>query len=408
MSRHGRVGGLRFPVAFAALTVSCWIGLLTSADGWWWSWRMAVDNAVGSVTIFGPVLAGLAASTYAGLRQGALADLTVGSVRPVRGWFGPAVRLWAAAVLALLGVLIVITVRARFLDVPTPPRQFVIVPLGILVLAVHTMIGMVLGLRVSPRAAPVLAAFVSFGLFLLAVSHLAPPSFVTGGVTGAMFGAQYRIGSVVVLCLFAVGSALVLVPWSGWTSRPVRVRWVASGAAAAALIGLAQVSWPDVESRLETAQIRYRCGSADPEVCFPEDRMSDDFEQVSDQLRRLSQPLVDAGAVMPARWVMRVYPDSFDPAAGDLSYSNDLRGLPDDDDLVQTLMRPALCTQYAPGMEPQHVFDGRVGILYWVRFHNGFGGVKDRPWFHSADGRAWVKKTYGQLRRCDLDAVYRP
>lgn len=180
MTRGGRVGGLSFGCAVLILAGGTALAMFTAPEGWLGSWRQAIDNGVGTVSITGPLASGLVAGSYSSLRGTTLADLVLVSARRWRGWFGLAVRIWAAAVVALLVLLVVLTVRARFLDVPTPPRQFLIVPLGVLVLGVHALIGLAIGLRAPPRVAAVLAAVTSFGFFVLSNSHLAPPSFNTG------------------------------------------------------------------------------------------------------------------------------------------------------------------------------------------------------------------------------------
>lgn len=400
-----RIGGLGWPVLLILFQAATWFSLFTSETSWLRSWRQAVDNAVGTIVIVGPLLAGLVAGTYAALRGSALGDLLVASAHPVRSWFAPAVRLWSVAVLSLVLAVGALSVRSAFYGVPMPSRQLVILMLGVIVLGVHGLVGVAIGLRGPPRAAPVLAAFISYGLFLLAGNHLAPPSFETGGVTGTMYGEQYRPGSVAALCVFGVLSGIVLLPWVG-AARPGRWAWAISAAAVVATIGLAQVTWPDTERRLEAAEIGYACGRDSPQVCVVDERPGDDLPRISWRLRELSAPLSSIGVDLPDRWRQDLFGHPKDRGSGRLIIGDrEIR----DQDLVRSLVEPAGCPQYPDGNEPAELFGARVQILNWLVFRNELDTRSTfPPWFSSTKSEAWVRDTYAQLKSCDLDAVRRP
>lgn len=410
MSRRGSIGGLSFLRAFVVLQAGTWFAMSTSPDGWQTSWRQAVDNGVGTVEIIGPLLAGLVAGTYAALGRTSFADLVLSSERPRRGWFGPAAGFLVAAVLSLLVLLVVVTLLGWRHGVPLTTRAFVIVPVGLLVLVCHALLGMVIGVRASPRVAAVLAAFFSFGLFLLAVNHLAPPSFVTGGVTGPMYGEQYRLGSILLLCGFAVASAVAVLPWVTGSRQLWRRRATVSGVAGLALVALAQQSWPDLESRLESAAVSYQCGGSAPVICMVRDRPNGDLVETSRRMGAFADPLGRAGAVLPERWQQDVNNRPVD-GAGRLSLSvpTELGERPTDQELVRSLTMPAGCPAFADSTEPEQSFYARNLLTTWIGFRNGLGDTrKARPWFSSAASERWVRTTYSQLRRCDLDAVHRP
>lgn len=411
MRRRGRVGGLTFLPALLVLLIGSGIAMATSGTSWLGSWRQAVDNAMGTVVITGPLLSGLVAGTYSSLRRTALADLVASSGRPVRGWYGPAIRLWVAAVVSLGLVVTVVTVRASFLDVPVPPRQLVIVLPTVVTLAVHALIGIVIGLHVGPRVSAVLAAFISFGLFLLATNHLAPPCFMTGGVTGSMFGEQYRLSSVVALCSFAALSAAALAPWTLGTSRGFRSRWAVSLAAGTAFLALAQVAWPDLETRLEPTAISYRCAGSGPEVCVVSERAADDVGAVARRMRALASPLLAIGSPIPGRWTHGLYGQPAEAGSGVLILSSESEsgGTVTDAELVRSLVEPAQCPQYPNGDEPGPVFGARVQILNWLVARSGLDPRSQfPPWIFSSESDRWVRTTYAQLRRCDLDEIRPP
>lgn len=410
MSRRGSIGGLSFFRAFLVLQVGTWFAMFTSADGWQTSWRQAVDNGVGTVEITGPLLAGLVAGTYAALRRTSFADLVLSSQRPRRGWFGPAARFVAAAALSLLVLLVVVTVLGWRHGVPLTPRAFVIVPVGLLVLVFHALLGLAIGVRAGPRVAAVLAAFVSFGLFLLAVNHLAPPSFVTGGVTGPMYGEQYRLGSVLLLCGFAVASVVAVSPWVTGSGQHWRRRAAVSGVAGIALVALAQLPCPDLESRLEPSTVTYQCGGSAPVICMVRDRPNGDLEDISRRLGDFAEPLRRVRAVLPETWRQDVHSQ---PVGGtgrlSLSVPAELGGRPTDQELVRSLTMPTGCPAFSDGTEPEQSFYARNLLTTWIGFRNGLGETrKARPWFSSAASETWVRTTYAQLRRCELDAVHRP
>ncbi|MCX6396795.1 MAG: hypothetical protein NTV23_09945 [Propionibacteriales bacterium] len=407
----GRVGGLSFGWVVVILQVGTWFAISTAEPGWLGSWRQAIDNAVGTVSITGPLLAGLVAGSYASLRGTSLADLVQVSARPWRGWFGPALRLWAASVIGLVTLLAALTVRAQLLEVPTPPRQFLVVPLGLLVLGVHALVGLVLGLRASPRVAPVLAAGTSFGLFLLANSHLAPPSFITGGVTGSMYGEQYRLGSVLVLCVFAVASGAVLAPWAGCSKAFPWVRWMVTAASVAVIIGLAQKAWPDVESRLEAGPISFRCEQGTVEICVVRERPSKDLHELAARLETLAAPLRGLGLAVPTRWKYLLVGHRVDPGWGVLILEGRgaRGGRVDDADLLRSLARPASCPEVPAEDEPPSVYVSRALVAGWLAQQNGMRAmVTFRPGYPAKKAEAWIRTTYDQLRRCDLDAIRRP
>lgn len=412
MRRTPRVGGLSLLVAFVVLQFGTWFAMTTAEISWVGSWPQAIDNAVGTVVLVGPLLAGLVAVAYASLRKSSLGDLVVSSARPVRGWADPALRLWLAAVASLVLAIVLLTVRAFFLDVPTPARQFMIVPVGILVLTVHALIGVVVGLHVPPRAAALVAAIASFGLFILATDHLAPPSFITGGVTGSMFGEQYRLGSIAALCVFAALSFVAIVPWAvPRTSRRRPVRSAISVFALAGVIGLAQFTWPDLEARLEPGTVSYRCAGSDPEVCVFADRPSRDLAAISRRLGELSTPLRDIGVRLPAQWRQEHYGTPGEVSAGTLimSVQAETGGRLRDQDLVRSLVEPATCPQYPDGNEPELLFGARVQILNWLSLRNKLGDPTTFPaWFSSPESEVWVRTTYAQLSNCNFDAVRKP
>lgn len=399
-------------VAVLVLQVGFWFAMVTSLEYWLGSWRGAIEQAAGAVEIAGPLLAGLAAQTYAGLRRTAIPDLVIASVRPTRGWLAPAFRLWIASVISLGMVMIAVTVRSRILDAPTPGRQFLIVPVCVLMLAVHALIGMVIGLRAGPRVAGVLAAFTSFCLFLLATEHLAPPSFITGGATGGMIGEQYRWAAVIALCGFAAASALAVAPWVLWTTQWARQRWLISIVAGLCIAGLGHVTWPDVEGRLEPAAlVPYRCGGAVPQVCAPTERVADDLGRISRRLGELATPLRDAGALLPAKWSWMI-PGRRPLDGGSLliSVEAELGGRVGDKELIRSLIDPAACPEYTSNREPTESFSARVLLLNWISIRNGFGrsSKKLAAVLEAENFEGWVRTTYAQLRTCDLDAVRKP
>ncbi|MGL5827443.1 MAG: hypothetical protein ACRCYU_21940 [Nocardioides sp.] len=399
-------------MSFALMHCGSWFAMVVSNRTWVGSWKMALDWAAGSTIVVGPLLAGLVAVRYAEVHRTSLPELVASSVRPMRSWFGPALRLWLLA-LGSLGLLVVeLTVLGWVRGLHVVPRQLLILVPCALVLAVHALVGMVTGSRMPGRYAAPLAAAAAFGLFLLSTLGLAPDVFATGGVTGSLAGEQYRLSAVVLL----TGSAALLLVALVLLAGAPGPRWLSvarlGGAVGAGLVAftVSATSALDIEGRLEPAAADYVCRGVEPQVCGLRDTPLFVGDAAA-RMHQLSRPLVAVGVRLPDRWNQYTPGRPADRSAGGLSLSSDvvLGSHVPDLEIIRSLTTPATCVNVYDGSEPESSTNARLLLARWIAFRNGLGDTsKARAWFSAPESEQWVRKSYDHLTRCEFDELRRP
>jgi hypothetical protein len=404
VTRPGRTARVPLLAPAVLLHVASWLAVVAHGFDWVGSWMNAVDEVAGSVVIVGPLVAGLTANAYARLNQTALPELVVTSLHPVRGWYDTALRYWALSVVNLLVLLGEAVVLVRIAGPRVFAEALLIVPVCVLLLACHVVVGMVIGLRLGPRLAGAVAGVTSFGLFLLAVAQLAPRAFVVGGATDALVGQRYRASVQIALALVAFLTLAAVAVLSGWSSRWLRTRTVLGLTAVAGAMLFSSVG-ADLNDRLVAVQVPLRCRGEAPEVCVPADAPRS-LGSASRGMHRLARPLEDAGVDLPDRWV-DYWGQQPDPRVGLLSLLSrgELRKEVAPSDLIRSLTMPSTCVAYFDGRDHQQFSEVLLLLGHWIGFRNGLGrGSSQVPvaWFGSKESEAWVRATYAKLRRCDL------
>lgn len=395
----------------ALLHLASWLAMLAHGRDWVGTWMNAVDQVVGSVVIVGPLVAGLTANLYAQRGRTSLPVLVVASAHPVRAWYAPALRFWALAALNLAALLGEAAVLVSTAGCPLPGRALVIVPVSCAVLVCHVLLGMVVGLRLSPRLAGAVAGVASFGAFLLAVAHLAPAAFVTGGVTGDLVGQRYRSSVVLALALIATLTMIALAVGTGWNERWAASRVTVALVAVVGALLLGRGSVVDLDYRFVAVGAPLRCRGAAPAVCVPQEAPRS-LADAARRIHRLARPLRAAGVQLPERWDYS-WGQRVRPGSGELSLGDDgvLRSRVTDDSLVRSLAAPARCAAFSSDAVPERALDIEALLERWIAIRNG-GGFGDtrvpHSWFTSPASEAWVRSTYAKLRRCDLAGLTFP
>lgn len=411
MSRVGSSVRARLLVPGLLLQVGSWFAMLVHGTAWRGSWMSAVDQAAGTVVIAGPVLAALVANEYAARHQNSLPELVAPSVHPFRGWYQPVVALWLLAVVNLAVVVGEAAVLVLTAGPPVFARPLAILPLCTLLLAAHALVGLAIGLRLGPRLAGAVAGTVSFGLFLLAVAHLAPASFAFAGATGNLVGEAYQTSTLLRLGLVAAVSLLAVAALTVWTERWGQLRIGLSLGCLALAMVLSHDRFADPDQTYHAVQVHSICRGTAPQVCVPAEAPRS-LPVAARRMHDLARPLQAIGIPLPRRW--SYYWGQDDPPSGGVlgMLSNGvLSGRVRDEDLMWSLTKPAPCTRYLGGSEPVPSLDARDLLQDWIKVRNGREDTfTDTPhaWFGSPGSEEWVRTTYAQLRRCDLGAVRLP
>lgn len=391
------------------LHAAAWFAMLAHGDQWWGGWAFAVEQAAGSVIIVGPLLAGLTANAYARGRETSVPLLVVPSAHPFHGWYAPAASLWLLATANLVLLVGEAAILVTLAGPPLQPWPLLVLPVCALVLAVHALVGMVIGLQLSPRLAGAVAGTVSFGLFILAVADLAPAAFITGGATSDLVGTRYRLPVLLVLGAVALVMVVGVAATSGWQGRWARTRLVVAIASFAVATVLTRADLGDLDRRFEATDARLQCLGSAPEVCIPAD-VPRVLPAASRGMRRLAGPLRLAGVDLPERWVV-FWGQRPEREVGQLSLSSGVEfgTRVADADLIRSLTMPATCASGSGATQKSS--DVRLLLEHWIAFRNGLGrGDTNVPaaWFASEASEEWVRSTYATLRRCDLEALRFP
>lgn len=411
MSRVGSSVRGRLLLPGLLLQVASWFAMLVHGTQWRGSWMNAVDQAAGTVVIAGPVLAALVANEYAARRQTSLPELVSPSVHPFRGWYQPVIALWLLAVASL--ALVVVEAAALVLAAGPPlfARPLVVLPLCALLLAVHALLGLAIGLRLGPRLAGAVAGTASFGLFLLAVAHLAPAPFAFAGATGDLVGQAYRASTMLALGSVAAISLIAVAAVTGWTERVAQLRVAVSLGCLAVAMVLSHDGFADSSQTYHAVRVPFVCRGTAPQVCVPVEAPRS-LTAATARMHDLVAPLEAIGIPLPRRWTY--YWGQSDPPSGGVlgMLSNGvLSGRVSDEDVTRSLTKPAPCTRYLGGSEPVPSVSARDLLQDWIKVRNGRDDTftdAPRAWFASPASEAWVRTTYAQLRRCDLGAVRLP
>lgn len=285
-----------FPVALAFETV---VLFSFEGAGWRTEWTWAVDWLGGTISLFGPVIAGFATWRAQVMRVsfGEVVAAARGSARAY-GFelLGTLSWVWASHLLALAvvsGAVLASGTRGW------PP--VVALAWQLLALAAYVGVGHAVGLVVKSRLA---APAVAVGSLLAVASSVGGPLprlwFEAGGATAPLAGLAWR--KDVVAAQSVLWLSILVVPWVIVAGGRVR-RAAASLAVLVAIVVPAVTLAQTSSDRFELAPSRTaaECHGEAPEVCMhPE--AAGRIGVVHDALARISSAAGGTGAGFPARF----------------------------------------------------------------------------------------------------------
>lgn len=393
------------------------VPVLSHGTDWLGSWKMALDAGTFSLTLIGPVAAGLACATYVRLVTSGVEPLVRTGPRPWWSWLRPALTIWSLAAAAMLATTLTVTTAARLAGAaPYYDTLWVVVP-ALCVLAAQVGVGVLLG-GVGRRVwlAPVAAA-ATFGLGVLGAVGVMPEIFRTGGLGVSYAGETFDLSTLTLQAGAAVGIAAALLLLS---NRSVMARSPTSIVVVALLVlqgaGCYVVLGQGVHDRYRTVtDPQLVCRGDLVQVCMARETTRP-LDDLVERMERQAQALSDLGLELPPRYVQPQVDRDRSETDGSLYLLDQELGATVSDELAAaSLATPAHCAAYSADVPPPEAsFDTRRLLARWLLVRAGLlrpdDDDSDREWLESGldAQRPWVTATYEQLRACDLDALRLP
>ena len=417
--RHEWLGRGRSRLALLGLLL-CVGGIASLSRGprWLGSWKLAVDEASGSIFLVGPVAAGIACGVYVRLRRSHVEELLHQAARPWRGWISPALGVWGLAGAAVVGLGLVMTSAASLAGSSAFPQvAWVAVP-TVLALGAEVAVGALVGARVPHYWTVPWVGVGTFLLVLLTRVSVIPIVFDTGPASGELIGETFHPSWFAFQAITASG--IVVAAMAGTHPQLFRAssllwRVISATAAAAALAVLLLAPRP--LSRYELApEAADVCRESRPVVCMTRDghRPLDDLASTMESVAR---PLVDAGIPLPDRFVPVESRSATDRDVGMLLFADDEELAAEVDDTVaaRSLAMPTRCPAYFGDRPPPQAYFSVSGFL--VRWLLVRAGDENAPtdgslasWWRLPvrQQHPWVRATYAALTSCQLEALSLP
>lgn len=400
-----------------ALVVVGVVPVLSRGTDWLGSWKMALDAGTFSLTLIGPIAAGIACATYVRLATSGVEPLVTTGPRPWWPWLRPALTIWSLAAVAMLVITVGVTTAARLAGaVPYYDTFWVVVP-ALCVLTAQVSVGVLLG-GVGRRVwlAPIAAA-ATFSLGVLGAVGVMPEIFRTGGL-GVSYAGETFDGTTLGLqtgAALGVAAGLLLLSNRRLVARSATSRGVV---ALAVLLGAGcyVVLGNGIHDRYRAlADPQLVCRGDVVPVCMARETTRP-LDDLVERMERLSVALRELGLDLPPRYVQ---PQAVrDPAEADGSLyllDQELDATVSDELVALSLATPAHCAAYSADIAPpEAAFAARHLLARWLLLQVGLVQPRaddfDREWLESASEhqRSWVTTTYEQLRACDLDALRLP
>jgi hypothetical protein len=393
------------------------VPVLSRGTDWLGSWKMALDAGTFSLTLIGPVAAGIACATYVRFATSGVEPLVRTGPRPWWPWLRPALTIGGLAAVAMLGITLAVTTAARLAGaVPYYDTVWVVVP-ALCVLGAQVSVGVLLG-GVGRRVwlAPVAAA-VTFSLGILGAVGVMPEIFRIGGLGVSYAGETFDAATLGLQSGAALGIASALLVLS---NRRVVAATSTARAAVSVLVLLGAVCYAVLGNGYHD---RYRTVS-DPElvcrgdsvrVCMARETTRP-LDDLVERMERLAGPLRELGLELPARYVQPQVARDLTEADGGLHLvGQELEATVSDESAAASLATPARCAAYSADIAPpEAAFDARRLLARWLLLRAGLLQPRtddyDREWLESGldAQRPWVTTTYEQLRSCDVEALRLP
>ncbi|WP_134741117.1 hypothetical protein [Nocardioides sp. 503] len=394
------------------------VPVLSDGTDWLGSWKLALDRGTFSLTLIGPVAAGVACTAYVRLATSGVEPLVQTARRPWWPWLRPALATWGLGAAAMLTTTLGTTVAAQAAgSVPYPRTLWVLLP-ALCVLAAQVAVGALLGGAGRRRWLAPVAAAATFGLGVLGAVGVVPEVFRAGGLTGSYAGETFDVTTHALQAGAALGVAAALLTlsnraavWRSWTTRAVVLGLVLGGGACYVAFGHGTH-----ESTRPLAEPALVCRGHAPRVCLAREttRPLDDLVR---RMQRQAVALTDLDIALPVRFV-QPRPGT-DPAPGDgglqLYVEEELAGEVSDETAARSLATPAECPAYrGDAPPPEASFDARRLLARWLLVRAGLlepgADDQDRAWLASGtdEQRPWVVATYDRLRTCRLGELRLP
>lgn len=390
---------------------------LSRGTDWLGSWKMALDAGTFSLTLIGPVAAGIACATYVRLATSGVEPLLRTGPRPWWPWLRPALTIWGLAAVAMLAITLGVTTSAALVGaVPYYDTLWVLVP-ALCVLAAQVGVGVLLGgLGRRVWLAPVAAA-ATFSLGVLGAIGAMPEIFRSGGLGVTYAGETYDATTLGLQtgATLGVAAGLLLV-----SNRTVVGRTASSRVVISLLVLLGAVFYVVLGNGIHD---RYRAVS-DPElvcrgdsvrVCLARETTRP-LDDLVERMDRQARALRELGLELPPRYVDYVAGGDDERQGGvPLLVDETLDDTVSDETAARVLTTPAQCAAYRADIAPPEAsFDARRLLARWLLVRAGLlepgPDDSDRAWLGSGldAQRSWVTNTWAQLRACDLDALRLP
>lgn len=398
----------------ALASAICAFMLVSRGSPWRGEWLWTLDWVAGVSILLGPVLAGVTAYEVATFRAFDLGLARPSARRRVLATLVPVLGPLAATVGPFV-VAITIAVGLSWSLHPTDGFTPILPILALLCLMVFAAAGALLGQRLPPTP----AALVAWAVGLMANTVLAgagvPALLRVGGISGSLAGLTLDASAAAERAVFyssLTGLAVMLsVPFAGGRLRLL----VAGGLGVVALAsGLVLASdgylyRPDPEADV-------RCDVAGgATVCM--------LEGNTGQLPQWTRGLATMRARLDLPWLPPRDYRQLRPGAlptqgvGVLAVNTDRVNVdpPALADLALSLARPSDCPQFAGDTPPTQALTAQHYLAEWFRAQEHHAGPGSDPevtdWIRRtgrADQERWAQAAYEALAGCDLDAARPP
>ncbi len=389
------------------------VPVLSRKAEWLGSWKMALDQGTFSITLVGPVAAGISCAVYVRFSRSGVPDLLSQAGRPWVAWITPALGVWMLASLAVILICAFTTTTTWAVGAHAYPELFWVVPPALVVLLAQIATGALMGSRIPHYWAVPWAGVITFTLYILSSVGVIPGVFRTGGVTGSLAGETFAARPIWLQALAGLGIVAVAMAMSWWdlfwmSSLPHRAAvGVVVGGAIPALLQLPGDS--DERYASQTA-VDYDCRVGRPTVCMLEETTRP-LDDLAAAIQRLAVPLLAAGVRLPDRFTQSTYL-ARDPSDGVISLDDELSADVSVEEAARSLSVPAACPAYSsddPRDLPEKWFYVDDVLVRWILVQDGqeaapSGNDPVADWWTLPPEQQWpwVRQTYDALRDCRL------
>jgi hypothetical protein len=420
MSRTAFLLGRRITIAaLAALVGAGMVTLLAHGTDWLGSWRMALDQGTGSLALIGPVAAGWAALTYAGLAQQEWPAFAAGMSRLHRAWLDPLLVVWLAGLAALVVTTALALVLASLAGSRSDLPSLWILGEAAAVLAAQVGIGAVIGLLLRGLWAAPAAAVAVFALGPMSALGYLPGMFDTGSVSGSLVGQTWSAAVLGWQAVMTIGVAGLACSLLWWRVAPTR-HWVWS--AVTLVVGASAIgAWTALEAvgheryAYDDKPTQWVCRGDAPQVCMDSYTVRP-LDALAEEMSRHAAALIGVGATVPDTFDQAVPGKSPDPDHGVILFvsSGETNTSANNRSVSFSLAKPRGCEEFSSSSMPMKALRAQVFMADWIGTQAGdtvaAWNRAERNWLDLpvAEQADWVVTTYEQLADCDLDAITLP